>query len=210
MAPATRTNGGSFSDVPPFYEPGAPPPTLPILLAQTELVKNPTSNKLVAQQEIGGTRSGRRSVHFAPYAKPTGSRRAQTNDTRRSRSPPRHDSKYSKPQKRHPISSRRATPSESESSDSESERGPDSDLASDKDDNDKDDNDNDDNGSRSGVIPKPEGEAGRPGRGGYNLEESLEWRSKDYERLKVRTMSSSYTLLIISPGVCEGRNPNPP
>lgn len=32
---------------------------------------------------------------------------------------------------------------------------------------------------RTGKIPKPRGEAGRPGSGGFNLEESLGW-SKDY------------------------------
>lgn len=208
MVPATRTNGGSFSDVPPFYEPGAPPPTLPILLAQTELVKNPTSNKLVAQQEIGGARSRRRSVQFAPYAKPTSSRRSQTTMCC-SRSPPRkHDSQRTKSQQkyegRRSTPSHRATPSESESSDSESESDHDCDPTKDKDDEDEDDDD-----SRSGVIPKPEGEAGRPGRGGYNLEESLEWHSKDYEHLKVRIVYLLYTLLIISTGICEGCNSNP-
>jgi hypothetical protein len=35
------------------------------------------------------------------------------------------------------------------------------------------------------LILKPEGEAGRPGRGGYNLEETLSWKRKDFVRLKV-------------------------
>jgi hypothetical protein len=34
------------------------------------------------------------------------------------------------------------------------------------------------------IIPKPTGEAGRPGRGGYNLEEALDWDKALYRRLK--------------------------
>jgi hypothetical protein len=35
------------------------------------------------------------------------------------------------------------------------------------------------------LIPKPEGEAGRPGRGGYNVEDALGWPRKEYRQLKV-------------------------
>jgi hypothetical protein len=35
-------------------------------------------------------------------------------------------------------------------------------------------------------IPKPNGEAGRPGRGGYNLEEKLGWGEDGFKELKVR------------------------
>lgn len=38
----------------------------------------------------------------------------------------------------------------------------------------------------SGLIPKPDGEAGRPGRGGYNLEQALGWEAKKYQSIKVR------------------------
>lgn len=34
-------------------------------------------------------------------------------------------------------------------------------------------------------IPKPEGEVGRPRRGGYNLEATLGWHSKEYRHVKV-------------------------
>jgi hypothetical protein len=40
----------------------------------------------------------------------------------------------------------------------------------------------DDSGDK---IPKPDGEAGRPGRGGYNLEVALGWSPKLYKKLKV-------------------------
>lgn len=48
-------------------------------------------------------------------------------------------------------------------------------------------------------IPKPEGEAGRPGRGGYNLETALHWDASRFKKFKVRSnimllrRSSSYS-----------------
>ncbi|KAF8224622.1 hypothetical protein L208DRAFT_1109239, partial [Tricholoma matsutake] len=33
-------------------------------------------------------------------------------------------------------------------------------------------------------IPKPNGEAGQPGCGGYNLEDALDWDPKDFAKLK--------------------------
>ena len=44
----------------------------------------------------------------------------------------------------------------------------------------------DGNGDDSALqIPKPCGEVGRPGRGGYNLEETLAWSPDVYEQFKV-------------------------
>jgi hypothetical protein len=37
-------------------------------------------------------------------------------------------------------------------------------------------------------IPKPQGEAGRPKRGGYTLKVALNWKVKDYKMLKVRSI----------------------
>ncbi|KAJ3891175.1 hypothetical protein GG344DRAFT_77160 [Lentinula edodes] len=39
----------------------------------------------------------------------------------------------------------------------------------------------------SAKIPKPPGEVGRPGRGGYNLRKTLGWSKQDYDDVKVRT-----------------------
>ena len=39
-----------------------------------------------------------------------------------------------------------------------------------------------------GKIPKPEGEVGRPKRGGYNLRDVLQWSNKDYEKVNVSMM----------------------
>lgn len=36
-------------------------------------------------------------------------------------------------------------------------------------------------------IPKPEGEAGRPGRGGYNLKAQLAWNPAMFSKLKVQS-----------------------
>lgn len=36
-----------------------------------------------------------------------------------------------------------------------------------------------------GKIRKPVGEAGRPGRGGYNLQAQLNWPALEFERVKV-------------------------
>ena len=46
------------------------------------------------------------------------------------------------------------------------------------------------------LIPKPKGEAGRPGRGGYNLENTLVWEGKDYQKMKV--ISTCYLLDLIN------------
>lgn len=40
-------------------------------------------------------------------------------------------------------------------------------------------------GEDNGKVPKPDSEAGRPGRGGYNLQDVLQWRSKKFKSLQV-------------------------
>jgi hypothetical protein len=45
-------------------------------------------------------------------------------------------------------------------------------------------------GSSESKIPKPEGEVGRPGRGGYSLETALSWDAERFKKLKVRMRSS--------------------
>jgi hypothetical protein len=39
------------------------------------------------------------------------------------------------------------------------------------------------------LIPKPRGEAGRPGSGGYSLQEVLNWSERTYEAVVVRAIS---------------------
>ncbi|KAF8957895.1 hypothetical protein BDZ97DRAFT_1924154 [Flammula alnicola] len=149
----------SFQEVPPFFEPGAPPPTLPILIAQTEVGKMQSPTKLLAEEEIG-TGSVRRqpsSVRFAPYPNPA---------KQKTPSPPTAPSKKPPPARSKQLATARST------SDSTSQKSSSSDS----------DSDSDDDGDV--LIAKPEGEAGRPGRGGYNLEEALSWNAKEYRRLK--------------------------
>jgi len=139
-------NNHSFSPMPPlsnevphFFKSVVPPPTLPILIAQTEIGYNQAPPKLLALEELGPG-AARRQTGPYPYHK----------------SAPHNSTNVI--------------------SDSGSSSGSDSSIDSDSDNDDID-----------GVqlIPKPTGEAGRPGRGGYNLEESLGWPAKEYRQLKV-------------------------
>ena len=41
----------------------------------------------------------------------------------------------------------------------------------------------------NGTVPKPPGEVGRPGRGGYNLKAKLGWPCKEYSNFRVRPSS---------------------
>ena len=50
--------------------------------------------------------------------------------------------------------------------------------------------DSDSEDDENELISKPKGEAGRPGRGGYNVEEALGWPGKEYRQLKVCYFSS--------------------
>ena len=40
--------------------------------------------------------------------------------------------------------------------------------------------------SDDGTIPKPPGEVGLPGRGGYTFDDALDWNPKAFKKLKVR------------------------
>jgi hypothetical protein len=138
----------SLTSIPPFFEPGAPPPTLPILIAQTEVGVVDAPCKLLAQEEIGSgptvARSARSSARYTPYPK-SASKQALPSKPRHNKGP------------------------DEDASDSELTSISDTDSESDD----------------SHLISKPEGEAGRPGRGGYNLEEALKWEHKKYLKVKV-------------------------
>jgi hypothetical protein len=143
----------SFTMINPFFEPGAPPPTLPIPLAQTELgslVCN--AQKLLAQEEISRLcDSAVNSDATTPYIKSA-----------------HHVNRLKTIVKPLDIPARHRSPSTS----SESSL-------------DLDSEDSDSDMDAEQQIPKPTGEAGRPGRGGYNLEETLDWDSKEFAKLKV-------------------------
>ena len=152
MAPK---DDSSFIDIPPFFTPGAPPPTLPIPIAQTEIGRILSPGKLLAEEQIGPKSKAHRNIgaRFSPYQK------AKVTCFERLPS----ETPYG-------VSSNAANASDEESKGS-------SDYSS----SDDDDSEND-----KELIPKPEGEAGRPGRGGYNLEDKLGWRRKEFQQMKVR------------------------
>ncbi len=159
MDPGTgqaRAKRSSLSwEIPPFYDPNnntSSHPTLPILLAQTEITVHQPP-KLLAAQEItpstavqGPDRHDRTRVHFRVGNKKTALNRAAS-------APP-------------PSSS----------------PAPGSKVTSDLDQNARD---SDIDSEHDGLIPKPAGEAGRPSRGGYNLQKELGWPAVDYMRFKV-------------------------
>ena len=48
-------------------------------------------------------------------------------------------------------------------------------------------------GDEENKIGKPVGEVGRPGRGGYNLQEVLNWAPKDFKKVDVSVASLQCT-----------------
>ncbi len=198
----------SFSwEIPPFFEANdiSPHPTLPILLAQTELIVQ-QPQQLLATQEIGprsntlADRHQRTRVRFTPNkarlsAPPSASvsREATPGYSTRERegstaAPSRHGS--AAPSDRHDDDNR---PSSRVGSVAPPDRGPSRRNSISK------------GGSGSGsgdrnlarhdsdayeLIPKPEGEVGRPKRGGYNLQKALGWPTNEYLRFKVEHILS--------------------
>lgn len=149
-------SSASLTTIPPFFEPGAPPPTLPILIAQTEVGTVDTPSRLLAQEEIGSgptvARSSRSSARYTLYPKLVPKQQSSlVNHGPKSKKPVFHNDAHS----------------EQDETDSDLTSVTDSDTESE-------------------LILKPDGEAGRPGRGGYNLEEALKWDHKKYLRIKVR------------------------
>lgn len=166
----------SLVAITPYFEPGAPPPTLPILLAQTELGNEHVATKLLAQEELGAgpviACSDRSKHRFMPYPKNS-----------KGRHPPDHKRSY-------PTTT--LVPEADSSSTSDSDSGSESDSSTDT-----------DSSVSHPLISKPDGEAGRPGRGGYNLETTLDWEHKEYARVKVclpKTLNS-HTLILHTRGL---------
>ena len=167
------TASAAMIEISPYFEPGAPPPTLPILIAQTEIGNAQTPGKLVAQEEIGSGPTVTRLPypgHTTPSHFPLRSSTPKLKATSKFSSKPPNTSKSV------------SLGIESMTSDSESSLSSLSDSDSDDDNN--------------LLIPKPEGEVGRPGRGGYNLENTLAWEGKDYRKMKV--IHTCYQLELIN------------
>jgi hypothetical protein len=128
----------------PFYEPGAPPPPLPLLTAQTDLLDNPFRPTTLINTEILPKSGLLRATRVAHH-------------------------------QRHVLSNNRHVSPLANTSTSEDSSGSDSSELSESDSDDSD----------GATIPKPPGEVGRPGRGGYTLDVALDWNPKAFKKLKV-------------------------
>jgi hypothetical protein len=174
--------------VPAFYEPGAPE-ILPQLLSRTEiLLYTHRIPSLIANEELytGGSSgvicSRQNSTQHirsqSPYVRPAalaGSMHPPTPKQSNRRVVTFKKPGLSKLSRVIPEEDLDNSPDEDESSSDESDSSTDSELHQD-----------------SGIfkIPKPPGEAGRPGSGGYNLKEQLGLPSRYHDELKVRTSLS--------------------
>ena len=151
----------------PFFEPNAPPPPLPLLTCQTDFSYARCSPTVTVAEETVDMKTTllKRSIRKcnssvarspSPYVKPT-------NETKRQLA-------FANPATSSNDNAR------SELSDTSLSDLPDSaDTRSQSSSMNTDDE----------LIPKPDGEAGRPGRGGYNLEKALNWSPKAFRKLQV-------------------------
>ena len=152
--------------VPAFYNTPEPPQPLPMLSSQTEMYYQPRNPVTVTAKE----------EMYLPIPAPTLSgattkmQRVTTTNSRATT--PRAVSPITKP------SGRSVTINEGGVETSDSPSPSESTLSS---------LDEDDEES-SNKIPKPAGEVGRPGRGGYNLEEKMGWGEDSFKKLKVNLL----------------------
>jgi hypothetical protein len=135
----------------PLYEPGAPPPPIPLLTAQMDLFDNPFRPTTLVNTEI----------------LPKGSPMPQANANPARAKQVTH--------LRHRSLSPLTSVATSDSDASDSDVSDSSELSISESSTDSDD----------GTIPKPPGKAGRPGHGGYTLEDALDWNPKAFKKLKV-------------------------
>jgi hypothetical protein len=212
MSSTSLVSTPSLLTIPPFYEPGAPPPTLPILIAQTEVgnIERP-EKKLLTQEELGiGPPRKNITDQFTPHPKATPRSLAPSLLT----IPPFYESGIPPPtlpiliahteidnierpnkllaqeelgtgcaSKSASNSTHRFNPYPKKHSQSLTPKHRDATSESESDR--ASESDSDSAASDDYLIPKPDGEAGRPGRGGYSLEQTLRWEHKKYSKVKV-------------------------
>ncbi|KAI0667813.1 hypothetical protein C8Q78DRAFT_1081699 [Trametes maxima] len=165
---------------PPFYEPGAPPRVVPLLIVETDIAELSPNIVSTLHQDIDMSQPARRTVRVA--ASPPPARVAASPPPRRQRSvsvgpAPRRQRSVSVG----PASTRLRAPSKGPELRASSKPPEVQEVANDDPDSDCDsasalssipeDEENDD----VMKIPKPAGEVGRPNRGGYKLEDALQW-----------------------------------
>jgi hypothetical protein len=142
-----------------FFEPGAPPPPLPLLTSQTDLFYDtPCPSTIVAHEELVMKRQG----------KPLLATREGVQRMRKTI--PHH----------HQASPLIPKPLEVDV-DGHEDVQEDDDLSSGVSDAQSKASDDSD----EGKIPKPIGEPGRPGHGGYSLESAISWDALAFKKLKV-------------------------
>ena len=172
-----------------FYESGTPPPSYPLLTVQTDLtyVSAPVATVTTSEELTSGERPATHasrsvpnySVNVLPSRSPSlGPSRVQKSSRARSRS----SSPYVVP-----------APKKVSFSGLKNLKAP----KSYEPDNDESDNDEastasseDSEGSEGSegsetLIPKPQGQVGRPNRGGYNLEVALNWPPPLFSKVQV-------------------------
>ncbi|KJA22207.1 hypothetical protein HYPSUDRAFT_55087 [Hypholoma sublateritium FD-334 SS-4] len=162
--PLMHSKRHSLQDISPCYEPGAALPILPIILAQTEIGKTFSPGKLLAQEEIGKRHwtSPHESGLAGIRSKARGSDVRFTPYTMAvpelhgSHNSSTGDSESSTVERPQHVDDALQTPGY---------------LAS-------------DSASRMPLIPKPVGEAGRPGRGGYTFSKHVKLKKTDLARIK--------------------------
>lgn len=155
----------------PFFEPGAPPPTLPLLTCQTDLSYIPLRSATITACEellprsetpkakLHGSPAPSRGRSSSPYVKPVSKVKvlfaapASPPDDDDARSQSSASSALTNVSSDAPSRSVSRSPSPADSS--------------------------------HDLIQKPDGEAGRPGRGGYNLQKTLNWHPKTFQKLQV-------------------------
>ncbi|KAL1941691.1 hypothetical protein VTO73DRAFT_7130 [Trametes versicolor] len=138
--------------VPPFFEPGAPPRLIPHLIVETNIDDISPDMVPLLLQDIDMTKPLRRTVRVAT---PPPRRRSVSAGPARSRA------SSAAPVESHPgsddDSSVLSSVTDEEDSGSDDEQQP--------------------GGEGVVKIPKPAGEVGRPNRGGYKLEDALQWNT---------------------------------
>jgi hypothetical protein len=168
----------SFSEISPFYEPGLakPNPLSAPSLFQTPIITANGSSKRFTQRDMRIS-----SPRTSPYPSPPRTKTVTT--TPRSRVTFRSPARSPIPDKSEPrLRGTRTSNQHHRSSSSKQQpepQPPEENLPD----------------GKSDLIQKPDGEAGRPGRGGYNLEKVLNWKKQDFKAVKVFLLLRNILLL---------------
>ena len=190
----------SQKHLPPFFQLAGPPPPISVLTTQIELALPPSVFPLLAELDL----SLPKHSTVAPLAA-----RSPCSVSHRTASYKKRSMRIHSPSPDGSSLSLSASDFGSSPEDPEDEPEDESDDQSDSQLDDQPSDDDDDNESNNqvfeadnGTIPKPPGEVGRPGRGGYNLKQALAWPDKEFKRFRVHLRSLVGSLADKSLGHC--------